>query len=244
MPCCIPSFPYLGASRQQLACPRNELELQALLQRSGVDTRYFGQGQAKPLITLFRELREGSCRLERDRQTKQVYRCVEPVFVQLTYNGKVLVERVQGLPNGNRRVRNSVLAEKREPDDASPLDAAFRGIVEELHVEVSLSTEGLVYSPHDDLSFVERMDSSSYPGIPAIYATHFVRLNIMSGSDAERAFTSCGLPACRPFETEEGKFEGILTHFWEWTEFHEALHAGVKGMPPRPTEVDAKPGGA
>jgi hypothetical protein len=40
-------------------------------------------------------------------------RWVEPVFVQITYNGKVLVERMKVFPNGSQRVHATVLAEKK-----------------------------------------------------------------------------------------------------------------------------------
>ena len=38
---------------------------------------------------------------------------MEPVFVQITYNGKVLVERMKVFPNGSQRVHATVLAEKK-----------------------------------------------------------------------------------------------------------------------------------
>ncbi|CAJ1457023.1 unnamed protein product [Effrenium voratum] len=120
----------------------------------------------------------------------------------------------------------------RAPDDDTIVDAAFRGIREELHVDVSLSTEGLVHSALEDISYVEEMDSASYPGIPAIYATTHVRFNVQTGSMAETAFCHCGLPACRPFETLEWKLEGPLRLSWEWIEYHDALRSGIKGMQP------------
>eukprot|EP00440_Ansanella_granifera_P002919 gb/GFBE01003187.1/.p1 GENE.gb/GFBE01003187.1/~~gb/GFBE01003187.1/.p1 ORF type:complete len:259 (+),score=29.37 gb/GFBE01003187.1/:1-777(+) len=229
---CVTCSLVRGSRLANIRCPRDEHALQDLLERYEVDTSLWGTGKAKPLVSLLRELREGSCCLRYDRTTRELCRCVEPVFVQLTYCGKVLVERAQVLPNGNRREANAVLAEKREPCDTNTLDAAIRGIREELHVDVSQFTEGLVHSLKEDVCYVERMDSSSYPGVRAMYQTTHVRLNILSGSLAERAFASCGLPACRAFETEEQKHEGTLQLFWEWVEFHEAMSSGVKGMQP------------
>lgn len=40
-------------------------------------------------------------------------RWVEPVFVQISYNGKVLVERTKIFPNGSQRKHSTVLAEKK-----------------------------------------------------------------------------------------------------------------------------------
>ena len=40
-------------------------------------------------------------------------RWVEPVFVQISYNGKVLVERTKIFPNGSQRKHTTVLAEKK-----------------------------------------------------------------------------------------------------------------------------------
>ena len=40
-------------------------------------------------------------------------RLVEPVFVQITYNGKVLVEKNKIFPHGSQRPHSTVLAEKK-----------------------------------------------------------------------------------------------------------------------------------
>lgn len=80
-----------------------------------------------------------------------------------------------------------------------------------------------------------------------------MRFNVQSGSMAERAFSDCGLPSCKPFETVEWKYEGLLRLCWdaslaesshrsvpeEWIEFHEALRSGVRGMVP-PADVQLK----
>ncbi|CAE7463295.1 unnamed protein product [Symbiodinium pilosum] len=114
-----------------------------------------------------------------------------------------------------RKEHCSVLAEKKALSDETAMHAAIRGIREELRVDISADTEGLVHSPLEDISFAEEMDSASYPGLPAIYETTQIRLNVQSGSSAERAFTHCGLPACKPFETVEMKLEGELRLGWE-----------------------------
>ena len=63
--------------------------------------------------------------------------------MQITYNGKVLVEKNKIFPKGSQRPHSTVLAEKKWPDDATLLHAALRGMREELKVEVTAETEGL-----------------------------------------------------------------------------------------------------
>jgi len=212
-------------------CPKTEDALCTLLKGHSIDIALYGQGKAKPIGTLLRELKEGSCRLEVDRKTGHLLRSVEPVFVQLMYQGKVLVEKAQILANGNRRERNMLLAEKVEPCDANSMAAALRGIREELQVEVYEGLKGLVRVVGEDDTFVEQMESASYPGITAAYTTHRVKLEIQLESEAEGLFKSCGLPDCRPFETDEDKLEGGTQHmFWEWMTLDEAAASGVKGF--------------
>jgi len=222
-------------------CPPHEQALADILASHGVDASTWGDGKSKTIASLHRELKEGSSTLRIDEK-KRLARWVEPVFVQISYNGKVLVERTKIFPNGSQRKHSTVLAEKKWLDDATTFDAAMRGMREELGVHITKETEGLVHSPLEDICFVEHMDSASYPGIPAVYDTTFMRFNIQSGSMAERAFRNCGLPACKPFETVEQKEEGNLRLCWEWIEFHEALHSGVRGMVP-PRDVDVKANG-
>ncbi|CAE8638897.1 unnamed protein product [Polarella glacialis] len=112
MSCCVvDGLQYMagGTKSRMIPCPASEEALKSFLELSGVDTSQFGIGKAKPLISLLAELREGSCRLEYDRKTKKVCRCVEPVYVQVCYDGKLLVEREHILPNGNQRQRNPFL---------------------------------------------------------------------------------------------------------------------------------------
>eukprot|EP00933_Yihiella_yeosuensis_P026454 TRINITY_DN20523_c0_g1_i2.p1 TRINITY_DN20523_c0_g1~~TRINITY_DN20523_c0_g1_i2.p1 ORF type:complete len:312 (+),score=43.36 TRINITY_DN20523_c0_g1_i2:102-938(+) len=223
---------HLPTQLQYLNHDLDEDELRAILESKGVDTLRFGLGKSKPLSSLLHEIKEGSCQIAIDEKTQKLCRVVEPVFVQLLYCDKVLVEDAHILPNGNRRERNTVLAEKKEPQDASILDAALRGIEEELGMVIKLSNSGLEHDPDSIETFIEKKDSASYPGIPCIYKTHHVCLRIAAGSPAEKLFSSCGLPACTPFETTETKPQGTLTSFWKWMGVTEALDSGTKGMRP------------
>merc|ERR1712137_555679 len=73
-------------------------------------------------------------------------------------------------------------------------------------------------------------DSSSYPGIQAIYVTHIVCIEILPGSTALSHFTDCGLPRCEAFVTEEAKLEGTLCLSWEWVKIEDAELNCTKGL--------------
>ena len=224
----------------ELRCPSSEQALADLLEGFGVDTASWGTNSTKPLISLLRELKEGSCTLREDNREhkKRIYRLVAPVFVQIIYCGKLLVERGKIFPNQTRREHSSVLAEKALRGEIA-FHSALRGIREELQVDVTEATEGLVHTTSEDLSYVEELDSASYPGLPTVYETSHVSLHVQRGSLAERAFTHCGLPACRPFTTVEMKKEGELQLEWEWIDYHQALASGIKGMRP-PAQASRK----
>eukprot|EP00931_Biecheleriopsis_adriatica_P023933 TRINITY_DN15009_c0_g1_i1.p1 TRINITY_DN15009_c0_g1~~TRINITY_DN15009_c0_g1_i1.p1 ORF type:complete len:247 (-),score=41.57 TRINITY_DN15009_c0_g1_i1:16-756(-) len=158
-----------------------------------------------------------------------IYRHVEPVFVQLTYCNKVLVERAQILPSGKRRERNSTLAEKREPGDSDPIAAALRGVREELHVDLSLEDEGIL--THSTGYAMEKMDSKSYPGLEAVYETHYVHLELLQGGEASNRFARSGLLGPGVFTTEESRPDGKLQSIWEWMDIEDARRTSVKGLP-------------
>lgn len=216
---------------RELLCPNSEEDLLALLEDAGIDVTRFGQGQAKSVAALLHEVEEGSCRLEWERLSGTLRRVVEPVFVKLRYGERVLVERAQVLPSGKRRERNSLLAEKRDPSDADPFDAALRGIREELKVHLQRDTDGLVHHQEEDKTTTESTTSFSYPGMQAEYLTHYVSLELVESSAAAKLFAGCGLVEGAAFETEESKPEGILRLHWEWVNIDEAVASRVKGLP-------------
>jgi len=210
--------------------PQTEKELQSLLEKDGINTSLFGQGKAKPLISLLHELQQGDCQLKRGKAGK-LQRVVEPIFVEIRYSGKVLVEKSQILPDGRERKRNFLLAEKRNPSDACPLEGALRGIGEELQLEVTRQTPGLVHRQEDDQTCVEETDSASYPGLPALYLTHKVCLDIAAASDAARIFNQkCGGEGCNAFSISEMGSTGMMQHNWIWLDLADAHAAKVKGL--------------
>uniref|UniRef100_A0A7S1RXB4 Nudix hydrolase domain-containing protein n=1 Tax=Alexandrium catenella TaxID=2925 RepID=A0A7S1RXB4_ALECA len=205
--------------------------LSALLEERGIDVSQFGLGESKPISALVKEINEGSCRLEVERRSGSVVRYVEPIFVQLRYGNMVLIERARLQPNGKRRESRTLLAEKREPSDRGPFEAAIRAIWQKLNVEVHRDMDGFLHEKIEDVTFTDRRDSASYPGIPAVYLTHYVHVVVKENSPAEAAFKECGLPGCSEFETDEEKPSGTVKFTWRWMVIQEARISGVKGFP-------------
>eukprot|EP00747_Dinoflagellata_sp_TGD_P192915 gnl/TRDRNA2_/TRDRNA2_58445_c0_seq1.p1 gnl/TRDRNA2_/TRDRNA2_58445_c0~~gnl/TRDRNA2_/TRDRNA2_58445_c0_seq1.p1 ORF type:complete len:290 (-),score=70.66 gnl/TRDRNA2_/TRDRNA2_58445_c0_seq1:133-1002(-) len=222
----------LRAAKRSKA-PTSTEELRTLLEMHEIDTSQFGTGEAKSLDALLQELQDGSCSL--DLVNGRIMRCVEPVFIELRYSGKILVEKSQVLPDGRLRQRNMLLAEKKQPADPNVVTVVLRALKEELDIDVTgpgkdVFVEGFVH--RDDLYkvFREERDAASYPGIPCVYLTHHETVEIREGSRAASLFATCGLPEGCSFKTEEAKADGILKHQWDWIDFELAQQAGVKGL--------------
>jgi len=210
--------------------PQSEKELQTLLEKDGINTALFGQGKAKTLTSLLHDLPHGDCKLKKGKAGK-LQRIVEQSFDKICYSGKVLVEKSQVLADGRERKRNFLLAEKRNPSDACPLEGALRGIGEELQLEMTRQTPGLVHCQQDDQTCVEETDSASYPGLPALYLTHKVCLDIAAGSEAANAFNQkCGGETCNAFSKSEMTSTGVMQHNWIWLDLADAQAAKVKGL--------------
>lgn len=225
----MPSAQYPKAG--QLPKPASESALQALLENGGIKTDSFGTGKTKSLSSLMRELNQGECALHCGKLTGRITRTVEPIFVVLHFNGKVLVETSQIQPNGNKRERFMVLAEKRNPSDSSPLQTAIRGLCEELHLGSGTELPTCIGHCKDkDACFFEEKDSDSYPGLPCVYQNHQIHFDIRLDDDsATQLLSPCGLPDCRPFETVEERPDGVLRHSWTWVDIQEA-EGKAKGM--------------
>lgn len=130
------------------------------------------------------------------------------------------------------KIRNTLLAEKREPDDKSPLAAALRGVEEKLGISMEPNTtQGLEHDPDADETFTDRKESASYPSIPAIYLTHYVYLRVREGTNAAELFRSFGIEdGSFAFTTQEQKQDVVIQSVWEWVDIREARTTGVKGF--------------
>ncbi|CAE7572973.1 CLASP [Symbiodinium sp. CCMP2456] len=212
----------------------SEAALKEYLESNGVSTSKFGTGGTKTMSWLFQELKEGSCFLAPSSETStpgrpQIMRVVEPIFIRLRFRSRVLVQERQQFPDGRTRVRNMLLAEKKEPRDSGGLLAAIhRGIHEELGVSLEdLGREDVIRYRPDTYHFeIEQIDSASYPGLPSSYRTHHVQVEILeTGLDV---FLHCGLPEFSDFVTKEKTAQGEVTLFWRWDDVPTALRKGAR----------------
>jgi len=222
----------------------SEKALQDFLESCSVKTSRFGQGNAKPLSWLYQELQEGTCYLENSEETapaspgtsrrSRLLRVVEPIFIRLRFRGKVLVQEKQKFPDGRVRMRNMLLAEKKEPRDSGGIvSTVHRAIHEELGVSMEdLRRDDVMKYRTDTYHFeIEHIDSPSYPGLASAYRTHHVQVDILeTGLDV---FMHCGLPEFSEFVTTEKTAHGGITLYWRWDDVATALKRGVVKFPPK-----------
>lgn len=143
-----------------------------LLEEHGVDSGLFGQGEAKSLSHLMKELREGECSLRSVDGTLQ--RVVYGATAVVRHSGLVLVEDRQVFKDGRVRRRDIIgsIGEKMKPDE-DPLLAARRALAEELGITdpaITLSYEGIL---EKDIDF-----SQSYPGLTTLYVMHHFSIEL------------------------------------------------------------------
>jgi len=216
-------------------------QLEAHLRGNGISTAGFGIGTAKTLQSLLHELQDRACFLTEQAAptpgshlVSKLVRVVEPVFICLRYRNQILVQESQKLPDGRLRARRMLLAEKKEPRDGGGLPAiVVRMMHELLNIKQKLlEQEGVLNIRNDTYQFeVEHIDSPSYPGLPSIYRTHYVQVDILEPAGAE-VFKSCGLPNGSAFSTSvKGKL-GTTTFFWKWYDSVQALAEKTVKFPP------------
>ncbi|CAE7189341.1 HTR3A, partial [Symbiodinium pilosum] len=168
----------------------------------------------------------------------QIRRVVEPVFVQLRWGDKVLVETEQILADGRPRQRNMLLAEKKSPDDVDIEHSALRGVKEELLENV----EGCQIDVLRHLRFMqeayccvaENLESNSFPGLPCVYITHYCGVQILD--HALPLFKDIGFLET-DFETKES--DGKINK-WRWVDVSKARTDKVKGFPKLEEDGDGK----
>lgn len=198
------------------------VELEQALEQCGLDVSQWGKrvegSLTKTVLDLWEELERGECDLHLDRGG--VRRQLNVVKVRVrppkARGGDELIETWQIFSDGRRRSRGMPLSEKMFPGEA-PLDAAERGIVEELGsaiVEARAEGEGMPEWPIEINCeapvepWVETRYSSSYPFLASQYSLYQVEAVVH------------GLPSTAFSTVEIGEgctySGGQLAHFWEW----------------------------
>ena len=137
----------------------------SLLSEHGIDTSLFGQGQAKTLSHLLKEVEEGEAVFEVESGVLRRVISLVSIQIQSPY-GEQLVEDRQVFKDGRVRERGlTALAEKFKPGE-DRIVAARRALQEELGVSAEIA---------DTLVFLEGgteekvKTSPSYPGLISVY---------------------------------------------------------------------------
>jgi len=182
-------------------------ELEEFLRARGFDLRLWGKGTSKGAFELWNELQAKESVLFILRDTKQVVRRLRVVRVVVRRNPSdpfVLIEKQQVLRDGRIRHRGTVLAEKMKAGE-TPLQAARRGLMEELHgvVNVAGDIQSLTASPEIQ---ADRKGSLSYPGLESFYDIHEVAAIVPH------------IPTSNFYTEEEGAHAGASTKriYWSW----------------------------
>jgi len=177
--------------------PQHEEELRDFLIAQGVPLKLWGKGQAKYVKSLWQELQAGESRLT----AVPLRRRVEMVSLIIRRGEKMLIEMEQQLADGRTRTRHIPPSEKLQRNEHF-LDAAYRGLQEELHIPPDQAVMKLdTYRKKT----VEQL-SSSYPGLITEYHIHTIEVDVP------------GLPQHR-FSTQEPPVSTdtiTKAHIWDW----------------------------
>lgn len=144
------------------------------LSEHGVQTTAYGEGEAKPLVSLMTEIEEGETvlRLIDGKPLRLVN-----VLNVLIRNSKsqLLYEARQELPTGTIRTRNMPLAEKMLPGE-NWQEAVHRAVQEELGPVLPTGSNAPQVTVLEDTyeNKVEYKNSQSYPGLSSQVHTSFL----------------------------------------------------------------------
>mmetsp|Transcript_22622 Transcript_22622/g.63053 ORF Transcript_22622/g.63053 Transcript_22622/m.63053 type:complete len:704 (+) Transcript_22622:51-2162(+) len=216
----------------------SESALADFLRAGGVDPSRFGKGSAKTLSSLLDEILQGESTLKVDAESGKVSRCVEPVFIHLRYDSKLLVLTAQIFEDGRKRTSLlRVVVEKKGPGDSGTYFCAMRGMENALCIpEEVLSQSGVLRYREDLYGFeIESFESPSYPGLRSQYLTHYVQFDILE--EGLQAFHKHGLPGGTDFETCEITRRGTKVSYWTWLEVVDARKIKVTKFPPMGLEL-------
>ncbi len=169
-------------------------ELINLLQTNGIDPSRFGIGTTKSLDDLVKEIETGETKISQ-RVVREVSVVTINVFADVDGVRYRLVEVRQEFKDGRERTRTQLstsIQEKKHPGETSK-EAIDRGLKEEIGVARFTHLSGV-------LTFVEVLESPSFPGVLTIYRLERVDV-LLDPSEYKPTYK----------ETEAD-----LTSFFEW----------------------------
>ena len=175
-------------------------DLRTWLENQGIKTDTWGAGVAKSVASLRKELKneESTLVLEEGRPLRSLR--VARVRVYRSRDDKRYIwETKQILADGTERMRGMPLSEKLKFDE-KPLEAARRGIMEELEGR----TGEIIGTPHET---IEMKTTKTYPGLNCRYTFYEIEAVVKDLPDAD-SHTS--------FDTIESDSDKTVTHVWEW----------------------------
>lgn len=184
-------------SQDKFFSPKNEEELRSFLQEQGIPLDQWGQGQAKYVASLWKELEAGESKLT----AAPLRRRVETVSLIIRRGEKMLIETEQQLSDGRTRTRHIPPSEKLQRGEHF-LDATYRGLEEELSIPPD---QAIVKLDTYRKRTVQQL-SKSYPGLVTEYHIHTVEVDVPS------------LPHHR-FSTLEPSLSTdtvAKAHIWDW----------------------------
>lgn len=172
-------------------------QLNQWLTERGIDTSVWGQGVAKSVEDLWTEIVNGESLLE----PEPLRRVVQVVNVIIRKGDKVLIETEQQFDGNRVRHRGIPLSEKLKPGE-EPLNAALRGIEEELQI----NSEQVTIIKYPEQPKVELTESPSFPSLQTKYLLHTVEARIENLPD-ETFWTD---------EASDNHSDPITRHQWQW----------------------------
>lgn len=175
----------------------NPQELDTWLAIQGIDLTHWGQGKAKTVRHLWRELQQEDAVLAQD----PLRRVIHVVQVIVERNGLVLIEANQELHDGRYRERNRPPAEKMKVGEAV-VAATYRC----LHEELGVAAERVTLLSVEPEILVEERPSQSYPGLCTQYTFYKMHATIIGLPDID--FWHDNLV--------QGPEDPIKRHHWVW----------------------------
>lgn len=177
-------------------------ELNQWLLSHGIDTSEWGKHATKPVDSLWSEIVRGESQLQ-ENPPGRVTHIVEMIIRD---DDRILIEGEQQLGENQQRYRGRPPGEKIKPDEP-PLEAALRGLEEELQVK-RIDVE-ILKTPREPKK--TSLESPSYPALKTIYIVYTVEVKI-SGLPKEDFSTP---------ELSHNEGDPVTIHYWHWESIND-----------------------